>query len=64
MSKKEKMDLTKFEGLNQNKEGLLVGGFSVTFNAGSSASLGTNDRCQTVNNCNGGNCTKGCGTDK
>lgn len=61
MSKKMKMDLTKFEGLNQNKEGLLVGGFSVTFNAPSNSVSMLNDRCQTTNNCNGGNCVKGCG---
>lgn len=63
MSKKKKMDLTKFEGLNQNTEGQLIGGFSVTLNAMGNTAFAANDRCQTTNNCNGGNCVKGCGTD-
>lgn len=61
MKKTKKMDLAKFETLGHSSDGKLVGGFSVTFTASTMDVLAKNDRCQTVNNCNGGNCVSGCG---
>lgn len=61
MKDKKKDYLGKFEVLSETKSGSLVGGFSKAMSGGATVNReGTNLIC--TNNCNGGNCVKGCGT--
>ena len=59
MGNKVKMmfDISNFEPVSEDSESKLVGGFSI------SLSQQTQDPVQqeTTNNCQGGNCVKGCG---
>ena len=59
-----KMNLKDIELLSENSNGVLVGGFSiVTGSTGppKAYSIAKNVGCAVTNNCNGGNCTTGCG---
>jgi hypothetical protein len=62
------MDLTKFEVLSETGNGNLIGGFSdaLAANNPSMSLLAAEsnvlaDCSTTTNNCQGGNCVKGCG---
>jgi hypothetical protein len=62
------MDLTKFEVLSETGNGSLIGGFSVALAANltrtpllESESNVLANCSETTNNCQGGNCVKGCG---
>jgi hypothetical protein len=60
---KKKFEITKFEVLETSSE-MLKGGFSTAYAGGTKAiNISGNNvgNCPTVNNCNGGNCVKGCG---
>ena len=56
--KKEKLSLAKFANQLQEQNGKLDGGFSVLLPAENAAVLGGEE----TNNCNGGNCVTGCGS--
>ncbi len=63
MKDNQKMDLTKFEALSETTQGALVGGFSTAMAVspgGGEIGETINDGC--TNNCDGGNCIKGCGS--
>ena len=62
MTQGKKVNFKNFEVLTETNNGTMIGGFSVIVLTSSSASLaGTNKDCHVTNNCNGGNCVKGCG---
>ena len=65
MEKNKKISFKNFEALTETGNGVLIGGFSMV-TLGSSSSLTGSDvknvRCVVGNNCQGGNCVKGCGT--
>ena len=51
-------DISNFEAISENSEKKLVGGFSSSLTGGS-------DSLETLsNNCHGGNCATGCGTNE
>ena len=56
--KKEKFSLSEFAQKLQEKDGKLDGGFAVILFAGTELLL----ESEPANNCNGGNCVQGCGT--
>ena len=66
MNDKSKFDLAKFESLQENENGMLINGFSTSFDqnimGGQKKEGGTNYLFCTSNNCSGGNCISGCGT--
>ena len=67
MKKNKILDLTRFEVLGQSANGQLVSGFSMAVTAtllGGTDPVGDPTNQCTVNNCNGGNCTSGCQTNK
>ena len=62
MDKTSKSYLLKFEVLSESKSGNLVNGFSAAIGMSDASALGgmmPNLGC--TNNCEGGNCVKGCG---
>jgi hypothetical protein len=62
MKEIKKMDFKNFEALSESGHGNMIGGFSAIIIATSTSSFyATNSECHVVNNCNGGNCTAGCG---
>ena len=56
--KKEKLSLSRFAAQLQEQEGKLNGGFAIILDAQNAVVLGGEE----TNNCNGGNCVTGCGT--
>ncbi len=63
MKQKKEFDLGNFEVMTETSNGNLIGGFSAaTGGSNGSALAARNTNCPITNNCNGGNCTKGCGT--
>lgn len=64
MKEKQKNNFKNFEVLSETNNGTLVGGFS---SIGGSLPLTSNllevknKGCHVSNNCNGGNCARGCG---
>ena len=56
--KKEKFSLSEFAQKLQEQDGKLNGGFAVLVPAENAMVLGGEE----TNNCNGGNCVQGCGT--
>ena len=62
MKKDLKSILQKLEQIEENQMGQLQGGFVTVHGANQSSALGSNRTCEQINNCNGGNCVKGCGS--
>ena len=63
MEQKKSKSLSQFELLSENSNGFLISGFSLAVQSnlfGGIDSENTNNKC-TINNCDGGNCVKGCG---
>ena len=68
MEKNQKGYLAKFEVLSETKTGSLTNGYSTVIGIkgsslsqyGGAASI-NGYKCQTTNNCSGGNCVSGCG---
>ena len=59
--KKSKISLLQFEVLQESENGTLQSGFSVAIINHHGGLVGaTNKECTITNNCNGGNCVKGC----
>ncbi|HYE53916.1 MAG TPA: hypothetical protein VD996_03705 [Chitinophagaceae bacterium] len=56
--KQDKLSLSRFAEKLQEQDGKLNGGFAVLLPAENAAVLGGEE----TNNCNGGNCVTGCGT--
>lgn len=56
--KKEKLSLSSFAQKLQERDGKLNGGFAVLLSADNVIVIGGEE----ANNCNGGNCVTGCGT--
>jgi hypothetical protein len=59
----KKLKLELFEQLTENAEGQLISGFSEAFEG--RLMMGGDDGSNIIgctNNCNGGNCTPGCGS--
>ncbi len=64
MKEKKGFDFRNFEVMTEMSNGNLIGGFSATTGGGSGGALIAvkNDSCPITNNCNGGNCVRGCGS--
>ncbi len=56
--KNEKFSIAKFARQLQEQDGKMNGGFAVLLSAENALVLGGDE----TNNCNGGNCVQGCGT--
>lgn len=62
MKEIKKVGFKNFEALSETSNGNMIGGFSAIIITSTSTNFfATNKECHVVNNCNGGNCTAGCG---